>query len=67
MSERLAYWVFGLVLAGAVAVAIGRTLVAEHGKRIVPGLVVAAVLAGLFFGWAIDGYVQYVGASAQMR
>ncbi|MGB6522938.1 MAG: hypothetical protein WBE83_14320 [Candidatus Cybelea sp.] len=67
MSERLAYWAFGFVLAGAMTVAIGRTLVAEHGRRIVPGLVLAAVVAGLLFGWAIDGYVQYVRASAQMR
>jgi uncharacterized membrane protein YraQ (UPF0718 family) len=67
VSERLAYWAFGFVLAGAMAVAIGRSLVAEHGRRIVPGLTLAAILAGLLFGWAIDGYVAYIRASAQTR
>jgi hypothetical protein len=46
-------------------VAIGRNLVAEHGRRIVPGLALLAIVAGLLFGWAIDGYIQYVRASAQ--
>ena len=67
MSERLAYWAFGFVLSGAMTVAIGRTLVAEHGRKIVPGLALVALVTGLLFGSAIDGYVQYIRASAQMR
>ncbi|HEX4013575.1 MAG TPA: hypothetical protein VHX17_06765 [Candidatus Cybelea sp.] len=65
MSERFAYWAFGFVLAASTTVAIGRNLVAEHGRRIVPGLALLAIVAGLLFGWAIDGYIQYVRASAQ--
>jgi hypothetical protein len=62
-----AYWAFGFVLSGALTVAVGRSLVAEHGRRLVPGLCVFAVLFGALLGWALDGYIAYVHASAEMR
>ncbi len=65
MSERIAYWVFGLALSSALTVAAGRGLVAQRGRRIVPALCAFALLLGLLFGWALDGYVAYVRASAQ--
>jgi hypothetical protein len=63
----LAYWVFGILLSGALTVAVGRSLVAEHGRKWVPALCVFALLFGLLIGWAINGYIDYVNASATMR
>jgi hypothetical protein len=56
---------FGLALSGALTFAVGRSLVAERGPRIVPVLCVVAVLFGLLLGWAINGYIAYVRLSAQ--
>lgn len=67
MNERLWYWLFGLALSGALTAAVGRTFVEERGPRLIPLLFAAALLLGLFFGWAIDGYVAYVRASAEIR
>lgn len=67
MSEHIAYWVFGLALSAALTTAIGRTFVAEHGPSVIPVLCGVALLLGLLFGWAIDGYIAYVRASAEMR
>jgi hypothetical protein len=43
---------------------VGRGLVAQHGTKIVPSLAVLSVLLGLLLGWAINGYLAYVRASA---
>jgi hypothetical protein len=67
LSEAFAYWLFSLALSAAMTVAVGRNLVAEHGRRVIPILVVTAVCAGLLLGWALDGYIAYVRASAEMR
>jgi uncharacterized membrane protein YraQ (UPF0718 family) len=64
VSERAAYWIFGVALSAALTVAVGRTLVAERGRKLVPALVVFALLFGLLLGWAIDGFIGYVRASA---
>jgi len=65
MSEGLAYWLFGIALSAAFTVAVGRNLVAERGRKIVPALCAIALLMGLLIGWAINGYIAYVRASAQ--
>jgi hypothetical protein len=67
MAERLAYWSFGLILAGALAAGIGKPLVAERGRKVVPALITAAALLGLAFGWAINAYIDYVRASATLH
>lgn len=65
MSERFTYWAFGIALSAALTVAVGRSLVAERGPKIVPALCAFALLFGLLLGWAIDGYIAYVRLSAQ--
>ena len=65
MSERLAYWVFGVALSAALTFAVGRSLVVERGPKVIPGLCAFALLFGLLLGWAIDGYIEYVRASGQ--
>jgi hypothetical protein len=65
VNERIAYWVFGLALSVALTAAFGRSLIAERGTRVIPGLCIFALLFGLLLGWAIDGYIAYVRASAQ--
>jgi hypothetical protein len=40
---------------------------AEHGRKWLPALCVFALLFGLLLGWAINGYIDYVQASATMR
>jgi hypothetical protein len=67
MTERVAYWIFGLLLSGALTAAVGKTLVSEHGRKVIPALCAFAVLLGLLLGWAIDGYIAYVQASAEAR
>jgi hypothetical protein len=67
VSENLAYWLFGLLLSGALTFGVGRTLVREHGRRLIPALCIFAILFGLLLGYAINGYIAYVRASAQMN
>lgn len=67
MTERAAYWAFGLLLSGALTAAVGKTLVGEHGRKVIPALFAFALLFGLLLGWAIDGYIAYVRTSAEMR
>ncbi len=67
MSERAAYWIFGILLSAAITIALGRRLVEARGVKIVPLLCGLALAFGLLFGWAINGYIDYVRASAEMR
>lgn len=67
MAESLAYWSFGLILAGALAAGVGKPLVAERGRKVLPVLISAAALVGLAFGWAINAYIDYVRASATLH
>ncbi|MFY9720405.1 MAG: hypothetical protein WAK16_12265 [Candidatus Cybelea sp.] len=67
MSERVAYWVFSLALSAGITIAVGRNFVTEHGRRVIPILLITALCAGLLLGWALDGYIGYVRASAEMR
>jgi hypothetical protein len=64
MSEPVAYWLFGVALSCALTFAVGRTLVAERGWKVIPALAAFALLFGLLVGWAINGYIAYVRASA---
>jgi hypothetical protein len=38
--------------------------VAERGWKVIPALAAFALLFGLLVGWAINGYIAYVRASA---
>jgi uncharacterized membrane protein YciS (DUF1049 family) len=67
VNEQLVYFLFSLALSAAITVAIGRNFVAEHGWRVIPVLVVIAVCAGLLLGWALDGFINYVRVSAEIR
>jgi hypothetical protein len=67
VTERAAYWVFGLLLSGAITIALGRGLVSERGIKVVPLLCALGLAFGLILGWAINGYIDYVRASAEMR
>jgi hypothetical protein len=67
VSERVAYWVFSLALSAGITVAIGRNFVKEQGRKVIPILVITALCAGFLLGWALDGYITYVRASAEMR
>jgi hypothetical protein len=64
VGEGLAYYFFGVALSGALTIAVGRSLVSEHGAKIVPALCIFALLFGVIVGWAIDGYIAYVNLSA---
>ena len=67
MTETVAYWVFGLVLGGAIAVGIGKPIVAERGQKVIPPLAIAGALLGCGLGWAINVYIAYVRASATLH
>jgi hypothetical protein len=67
VAERIGYWAFGLILAAAVAVGVGRGLIAEHGKKAIPVLVASALVLGAVLGWAISTYIDYARASATMH
>jgi hypothetical protein len=64
LSERLAYWLFGIALSGALTIAVGRSLVPERTPKVIFALCAVALLMGLVIGWAINGYIDYVRASA---
>ena len=66
MSEQLALWLFAIALSAALTFAIGKTLIPERGPKAIAALCAVALFAGLLLGWAINGYVAYVRASAQM-
>ncbi|HEY1655093.1 MAG TPA: hypothetical protein VGF86_08280 [Candidatus Tumulicola sp.] len=68
LDERVILWLFGLALGGAIAVGVGKATIPEHGARkVVPILCAGAVALGLLLGWAINAYLDYVGASATLR
>jgi hypothetical protein len=67
VNEQLVYLLFSVGLSAAITVAIGRNLVTERGRKVIPILVVIALCVGLLLGWALDGYIGYVRASAEMR
>lgn len=64
MSEAVAYYLFAIALSAALTAAIGKSFVLEHGRKVIPALCVTALLFGLLLGWAINGYLAYVRASA---
>jgi uncharacterized protein YqfA (UPF0365 family) len=65
--ERITYYLFSLALSAGITVAIGRNLAAERGRRVIPMLVVTALFVGLLLGWALNGFIDYVRLSAEMR
>jgi hypothetical protein len=64
MSEAFAYYVFGVALSAALTTAVGQSLVRERGPKVLAVLCVFALLFGLLIGYAINGYLAYVRASA---
>ena len=67
MTEQIAYWIFGLGLGAAVAIAIGKPLVEERGRQLIPAVVAGGVVVGALLGWAINGYIDYVRSSQTTR
>lgn len=65
MSEPLAYWLFGVALSAALTFAVGKNLAIERGPKVIAALCAFALFFGLLLGWAINGYIAYVRASAQ--
>jgi hypothetical protein len=61
------YWFFGLALSCAIAVAVGKQLVEDHGRRIVPLIAVGALIFGLLAGWALTRFIAYVQVSETTR
>jgi hypothetical protein len=67
VGEQIAFWLFGLALGGAITVAVGKSLVDDHGRKVIPALVAAGVVLGVLIGWALSGYIDYVRYSATIR
>jgi len=65
--EIAGYWIFALALAAAISFGIGKPLVAECGKKVIPPLAISGILLGAALGWAINTYIAYVHASATLR
>ena len=58
-------YVVGFALAAMICGALGGSLAAEHGRaRVVPFAVVATMVLGGVFGWAVNGWIAYTQASA---
>lgn len=64
MNESIAYYIFGIALSAAMTIAVGRSFVLDRGSKVVPALCIFALLFGLLLGFAINGYLDYVRASA---
>lgn len=67
MTERILYWVFGLVLGCAASAAIAKPLIAERGRKVIPGFAAGGIGVGILLGWAINAYIDYVRASATLN
>ena len=55
MSEPVAYWLFGVALSCALTFAVGRTLVAERGRNVIPALAAFALPSGYWLGGRSTG------------
>jgi hypothetical protein len=64
VSEELGFWLFGMALSAAMTAAVGQSFVHERGRRVIPALCIVALLLGLLIGYALNGYIAYVSASA---
>jgi drug/metabolite transporter (DMT)-like permease len=67
VTEQTAYWIFGFVLGGGIAIAVGKSFVDEHGRKAIPPIAAAALLLGASLGWALNAYIDYVRFSATAR
>jgi hypothetical protein len=67
MTFRIANWVIGFVLSGAITIALGKSLIVEHGRKLIPALWVAGLFMGLVLGWAINAFIDYVQESATIH
>jgi 1,4-dihydroxy-2-naphthoate octaprenyltransferase len=59
--------VVGFVVGAATVAMTGKGFVEERGRRLVPVVVLLAVLGGLVVGWALNAWNDYIHIHRQHR
>lgn len=64
VTERIVWTVVGFIIGIALAVAVGQSLIEEHGRaRVLPYVLFSAIVLGAILAWALNAWVSYVHLS----
>ena len=64
IAQQALFWVVGFAVGAATVAMTGKSFVEERGRRLVPVVVVLAVLGGLVVGWALNAWNDYIHFTA---
>ena len=66
-AGHLLWWAIGAAIGVVLVAVVGRSFVVERGARkVMPALVICAIVLGATLGWALDAWNTFVHASATM-
>ncbi len=60
-------WCCGMGLAIAIGAALGGSFVQEHGRKVLPLVIVATIATGLLLGWGLSGEYDLMHASTAVQ
>lgn len=64
VTERIVWTVVGFIIGIALAVAVGQSLIEEHGRqRVLPFVLFSAIVLGAILAWALNAWISYVHLS----
>jgi hypothetical protein len=63
-TNELLYWMVGMLFGSATVVVVGRDFVSEHGRKLIPWLVVLGLAFGVLMGWALNAWINYIHFTA---
>jgi hypothetical protein len=64
IASQALFWVVGFVVGAATVAMTGKGFVEERGRRLLPVVVLLAVLGGLVVGWALNAWNDYIHFTA---
>jgi predicted MFS family arabinose efflux permease len=63
----LLLWCCGMGLAIAIGGALGGSFVQEHGRKVLPLVIVLTIVTGLLLGWGLNGEYNLMHASTEVQ
>jgi hypothetical protein len=54
----------GMAFGAGTVTVVGRDFVKEHGRKLIPSLVVLALAFGVVMGWALNAWIGYIHFTA---